>query len=106
MLDVLGIGTEAGRAGRLTKHIPQYITFNSSLDPDHELHWPLWVAGTTSAVNNGSIAFNREFSGVADFGEFYAGVSFPATGDRQIFVGWTYEDEEGVRKLKYLLIPS
>ncbi|KAG8993555.1 hypothetical protein FRB93_001934 [Tulasnella sp. JGI-2019a] len=76
-LDVLGLGTEAGRQ-------------------DHELHWPLWVAGSMSLVaSNGSVAFNREFSGVVDFGELYASVSFPAAGGRQILVGWTYEDEEG-----------
>lgn len=35
-------------------------------------------------------------SGVVDFGELYASVSFPAAENRQILVGWTYEDEEGV----------
>lgn len=49
-VDFIGFGTEAGRV-------------------DHELHWPLWVAGRYTARANGSAELVPWFSGVYDWGE-------------------------------------
>ncbi|MBW0521416.1 hypothetical protein O181_061131, partial [Austropuccinia psidii MF-1] len=75
-LNVFTVGTEGAR--------------NSS----HENHWPLWQAANWNFnTTDGKVEAVVEFSGVLDWGRAYAFATF-ASGDRQLIVGWTYEDDE------------
>ncbi|MBW0464760.1 hypothetical protein O181_004475 [Austropuccinia psidii MF-1] len=75
-LNVFTVGTEGAR--------------NSS----HENHWPLWQAANWNFnTTDGKVEAVVEFSGVLDWGRTYAFTTF-ASGDRQLIVGWTYEDDE------------
>ncbi|KAK4055900.1 hypothetical protein OIO90_003157 [Microbotryomycetes sp. JL221] len=74
-VDFISMGTEQGR-------------------PDHQNHWPLWVAVNHSVTPEGYITSEILYSGVTDWGQSYAFVNFPYNGTRQISIGWTYEDDE------------
>ncbi|KAJ7076090.1 glycosyl hydrolase [Mycena belliarum] len=75
-VDFIGLGTEGGR------------------DASHEGHWALWAMVTYTGAANGSITANIQAVGAGDWGRVYAAVPFPVSGNRSVFVGWTYEDDE------------
>lgn len=60
----------------------------------HDDHWPIWSALEYDFSNRqGILKAKIKFSGVIDWGRTYAYVVFPVGKDRQVLVGWSYEDE-------------
>ncbi|KAG0139082.1 hypothetical protein CROQUDRAFT_70356 [Cronartium quercuum f. sp. fusiforme G11] len=76
-LDVFLTGTEGGRNA----------TYMDS--------WPTWYALKYDYNHpDGNVKAKVEFSGVIDWGRSYAYVTFSGPENRQVLVGWCYEDDE------------
>lgn len=68
-------------------------------DTDHAKHWALWAA-VNHTVNNNSIGSDILYSGVLDWGVSYAFVNTPYGDNRQVTVGWTYDDDTPIELAK------
>ncbi|EGG03208.1 family 32 glycoside hydrolase [Melampsora larici-populina 98AG31] len=60
----------------------------------HDDHWPIWSVLDYDFSNlDGNLKAKIKFSGVIDWGRTYAFVVFQVEPNRQVLVGWSYEDD-------------
>lgn len=76
-LNMFIVGTEGARNG------------------SHHDYWPIWHALRYDYDSaDGNVKAHVEFSGVVDWGTSYAYSQFAGADNRQLLVGWCYEDDE------------